>query len=129
MTSSPSETIAKADRIWAYTNARGSRVWTPMKPAIAGAHEEEEFVRADLHAALARQVEAMKREMAEKDERIAALTGIDSAQDLVSDWLSASTDDLPDDTPVRIEIGNRTVIGDRLGSLRRARTLIQGEKQ
>ncbi|WP_421580865.1 hypothetical protein [Shinella sp. M31] len=70
---SPSETIAKADRIWAYTNARGTRVWTPMKPAIAGAHEEEEYVCADVHAALALQVEAMKREMAEKDERIAAL--------------------------------------------------------
>ncbi|MXN46102.1 hypothetical protein GR138_12965 [Shinella kummerowiae] len=79
-------------------------------------------------AALALQLEAMKREMAEKDERIAVLTGIDSAQDLVSDWLSEGTDDLPDDTPVRIEIGSRTVIGDRLCSLRRARTLVQGEK-
>ena len=45
---SPVSAIEKPDRIWAYGNNRGSRVWTPMKPVIAGAHEEQEYVRADL---------------------------------------------------------------------------------
>lgn len=57
------EAIEKADRIWAYTNGRGSRVWTPMKPVIAGAHEEQEYVLADIHSALARQAEALQREV------------------------------------------------------------------
>lgn len=59
------EATNPADRIWAYTNARGSRVWTPMKPVIAGAHEEQEYVHADIHSALARQAEALQRENAE----------------------------------------------------------------
>lgn len=57
-----------------------------------------------------------------------ALTGIGSAHDLISDWLGEGTDDLPDDTPVRIEIGKRTIIADNLGSLRRARTLLGGSE-
>ena len=56
-----------------------------------------------------------------------ALTGIGSAHDLISDWLGEGTDDLPDDTPVRIEIGKRTIIADTLGSLRRARALLSKE--
>ena len=56
-----------------------------------------------------------------------ALTGIGSAHDLISDWLGEGTDDLPDETPVRIEIGKRTIIADNLGSLRRARVLLGGE--
>lgn len=53
--------------------------------------------------------------------KVEALTGIGSAQDLIADWLGEGTDDLPDDTPARIEIGKRTIIADTLGSLRRAR--------
>lgn len=56
-----------------------------------------------------------------------ALTGIGSAHDLVGDWLGEGTDDLPDDTPVRIEIGKRTIIADTLGSLRRTRALLSKE--
>lgn len=67
------EILERADRIWAYTNAKGLRVWTPMKPVISGAHEEQEYVRADLYADLARQAEALKRENAEKVAQIAAL--------------------------------------------------------
>lgn len=59
------EAIDPAERIWAYTNGRGLRVWTPMKPAIVGAHEEQEYVRADIYSALARQAEALQRENAE----------------------------------------------------------------
>jgi hypothetical protein len=70
------EAIEKADRIWAYTNGRGSRVWTPMKPVIAGAHEEQEYVLADIHSALARQAEALQRENAEKDARIAEMAKV-----------------------------------------------------
>lgn len=58
--------------------------------------------------------------------KVETLTGIGSAQDLIADWLGEGTDDLPDDTPVRIEIGKRTIISDTLGSLRRARTLLNG---
>lgn len=57
-----------------------------------------------------------------------ALTGIGSAHDLISDWLGEGTDDLPDETPVRIEIGKRTIIIDSLGSLRRARALLGGSE-
>jgi hypothetical protein len=57
-----------------------------------------------------------------------ALTGIGSAHDLISDWLGEGTDDLPDETPVRVEIGKRTIISDNLGSLRRARALLGGSE-
>ncbi|MDK4720084.1 hypothetical protein PH552_12090 [Rhizobium sp. CNPSo 3968] len=43
---------------------------------------------------------------------------IGSAADLISDWLGEGTEDLPDDTPVRVEIGKRSIISDTLGNLR-----------
>lgn len=49
---------------------------------------------------------------------IQAETEIGSAADLISDWLGEGTEDLPDDTPVRIEIGKRSIISDTLGNLR-----------
>lgn len=68
----------------------------------------------------------LKEEIAALSRKAEALTGIGSAQDLIADWLGEGTDDLPDETPVRIEIGKRTIISDTLGSLRRARTLLNG---
>lgn len=41
-----------------------------------------------------------------------------SAQDLIADWISEGTDDLPDETPVRIDIGGRVIVSDKLSSLR-----------
>lgn len=66
------EAIEPAERIWAYTNGRGLRVWTPMMPALAGVHEEQEYVHSDVHAALARQAEALERENAELREALAS---------------------------------------------------------
>ncbi|ENN89110.1 hypothetical protein RHSP_01139 [Rhizobium freirei PRF 81] len=45
---------------------------------------------------------------------------IGSAADLIADWLNDGTEDLPDDTSVRIEIGKRAIISDELGNLRAA---------
>lgn len=63
----------------------------------------------------------------ERDEAREALknererwTGIGSAVDLISDWISEGTEDLPDDTPVRVEIGKRAIILDSLKDLRAA---------
>lgn len=42
------------------------------------------------------------------------------AHDLVSDWIVEGTEDLPDDTPVTIKIGSRSIILDELKNLRAA---------
>jgi hypothetical protein len=68
------------------------------------------------------------REVLSLARKAEALTGIGSAHDLISDWLGEGTDDLPDETPVRVEIGKRTIISDNLGSLRRARALLGGSE-
>lgn len=92
---------APADRIWAYTNARGSRVWTAMMPAIAGAHEEQEYVRADLHEEAARQAEALQRENAELRKKLDACDCYwpedDTSSDACADgpWQIAENFDLP----------------------------------
>jgi len=65
---SPSETIAKAGAIYVFRDATYQRRWTD-KPRIGAT----EYVPAADYNALALQFEAMKREMAEKDERIAEL--------------------------------------------------------
>lgn len=45
---------------------------------------------------------------------------IGSAKDLISDWIAEGTSDLDDETPVRIEIGRRLIINDKLAALRAA---------
>lgn len=49
-----------------------------------------------------------------------ANTGIGTAHDLISDWLGEGTGDLPDDTVVKVNIGGRCIINDKLGELRAA---------
>jgi hypothetical protein len=49
-----------------------------------------------------------------------ANTGIGTAHDLISDWLGEGTEDLPDDTAVRVNIGGRCIISEKLGDLRAA---------
>jgi hypothetical protein len=55
--------------------------------------------------------------IAAKDAEIARLR---EARDLLSDWIVEGTEDLPDDTPVTIKIGNRSIILDELKNLRAA---------
>lgn len=43
-----------------------------------------------------------------------------TAQELIEDWLSEHTEDLPDNTPVIIKIGDRLNVLDKLGNLRAA---------
>lgn len=66
---------------------------------------------------------SLARQAAEKDAEIARLKGIGSAHDLINDWIVEGTEDLPDDTGVTIKIGERSIILDELGNLRRARSL------
>lgn len=51
---------------------------------------------------------------------------IGSAKDLISDWISEGTDDLDGETTVRIEIGRRLIINDKLSALRRAISKAEG---
>ena len=79
---SPVSAVEKPDRIWAYGQSRSLRVWTPIKPVIAGAHDEQEYVRADIHDAVARKAEALERALTDVLEA-KALSGI---RGLVAGW-------------------------------------------
>jgi hypothetical protein len=86
------------------------------------ADENGHYVRHSDYQELLRKAEAMKREMAEKDERIAALeTGMTPFADEAAcyDPDTGDNDDSVWATPAYFKIRD----------LRRARTLIQGEKQ
>lgn len=112
---SPVSAIEKPDRIWAYGNNRGSRVWTPMKPVIAGAHEEQEYVRADVHEAAARKAEALQRENAELREALQPFA--DQAETFDS---YGNGNPIPD----RLQ---PSFVDHTIGDLRRARALLGGE--
>jgi hypothetical protein len=62
-------------------------------------------------------IEAAGGEYAAKDAEIERLR---ECRHLISDWIVEGTEDLPDDTPVTIKIGNRSVILDELKNLRTA---------
>lgn len=133
MTSSPSETIAKAgaqtpmaehiERARAYM-ARGARMTLDAIPndgsmSRYGFGPDVTLAISEL-LSLALQLEATQREMAEKDERIAALeTGMTPFADEAAcyDPDTGDNDDSVWATPAYFKIRD----------LRRARTLIQGE--
>lgn len=132
---SPSETIAKAmegvtppDKLhvvfstWKEDGSINIRRWsTFMEFDGSTAYIAEASVNAVTKErdALALQLEAMQREMAEKDDRIAALeAGLKPFADEAAGW----SDAYPDSCLARTSKSN-------LGDLRRARTLIQGEKK
>lgn len=62
-------------------------------------------------------IAAFESALAAKDAEIEKLS---EARDLISDWLIEGTEDLPDDTPVTIKIGDRSIILDELKNLRAA---------
>lgn len=51
-------------------------------------------------------------------QRQSAITEALEARDLIAEWIIEGTEDLPDDTPVMIKIGNRSIILDELKNLR-----------
>lgn len=57
---------------------------------------------------------------AERDALLSRVERQDAARDLVADWIVEGTEDLPDDTPVIIKIGTRSLIFDELKNLRAA---------
>ena len=79
----------------------------------------------DFAVSTALQFEAMKREMAEKDERIAALEAGLKPFALLADELSIDMSSKPDDRQIWGFNSAELTYGD----FRRARTLIQGEKK
>ena len=100
--------------------------WT----CAAATSESPRYIRADIYAALALQLEAMKREMAEKDERIAALEAGLKPFAGIADVFDFPGGNRPTQGIIAAWSDHR--IGDReftVESVRRARTLIQGEKQ
>ena len=126
---SPSETIAKATEgvthldapEWIAVaqdgNGHNGGFWT----CAAATSESPRYIRADIYASLTLQLEAMKREMAEKDERIAALeTGIARIGDRASGGTVHYTMSL--DQAMQRALFLEKDIRDI------ARTLIQGEK-
>lgn len=87
------------------------------RPEFADKHDNRRL--QEENAALALQLEAMQREMAERDKRIAALeAGLKPFADEAAGW----SDAYPDSSLARTSKSN-------LGDLRRASTLIQGEKK
>lgn len=114
------EAIEPAERIWAYTNGRGLRVWTPMMPALAGVHEEQEYVHSDVHAALVRQAEALQRENADLREALEPFAEI-------ADLVDSETEGVADSDEFQMHFHDYLMASWKLSIFRRARALIGGE--